>query len=66
MADPYRVLIVDDDAEHAEMVTEFLTISGPFIIDWAENVNALWGCLATKEYDIIACRMATGLTRWSR
>jgi two-component system cell cycle sensor histidine kinase/response regulator CckA len=53
MTDSYRVLIVDDDAEHAEMVTEFLTISGTFTIDWAENVNALWGYLAAKEYDII-------------
>ena len=53
MIDPYRVLIVDDDAEHAEMVSEFLKISGPFEIDWAENVNALWCCLAAKEYDII-------------
>jgi two-component system cell cycle sensor histidine kinase/response regulator CckA len=53
MADSYRVLIVDDDAEHAEMVTEFLKISGPFTVDWAENVNALWGRLAAKEYDII-------------
>jgi PAS domain S-box-containing protein len=53
MADSYRVLIVDDDADHAEMVTEFLKISGPFVIDWAENVNALWRYLEAKDYDII-------------
>jgi two-component system, cell cycle sensor histidine kinase and response regulator CckA len=53
MADSYRVLIVDDDAEHAEMVTEFLKISGPFKVEWAGNVNALWRSLETKTYDII-------------
>lgn len=53
MADSYHVLIVDDDAEHAEMVTEFLKISGPFMVDWAENVTALWGCLESNPYDII-------------
>ncbi len=53
MVDSYRVLIVDDDADHAEMVSEFLKISGPFMIDWADNINALWSRLASKEYDII-------------
>ncbi len=53
MADSYRVLIVDDDTEHAEMVAEFLRISGPFTVDWAENVNALWRCLESQPYDII-------------
>jgi PAS domain S-box-containing protein len=53
MPDIYRVLIVDDDAEHAELVTEFLKISGPFTVNWAENVKALWQCLAANEYDII-------------
>jgi two-component system cell cycle sensor histidine kinase/response regulator CckA len=53
MADSYRVLIVDDDAEHAEMVAEFLRISGPFEADWAESVSALWRTLAANEYDII-------------
>jgi two-component system cell cycle sensor histidine kinase/response regulator CckA len=53
MTDTYRVLIVDDDAEHAEMVTEFLKISGPFMVDWAGNVNALWARLAGNTYDIL-------------
>lgn len=53
MADSYRVLIVDDDAEHAEMVGEFLKISGPFVVEWADNIDAFWSRLAAKEYDII-------------
>jgi PAS domain S-box-containing protein len=53
MSDSYRVLIVDDDAEHAEMVSEFLKISGMFVLDWAGNVNSLWNCLEAKAYDII-------------
>lgn len=53
MADAYRVLIVDDDAEHAEMVSEFLKISGSFATDWAGNVAALWGCLEANTFDII-------------
>lgn len=49
----YRVLIVDDDYSHAEMVREFLTISGFGAVDYAENLRQLWRYLEKPEYDII-------------
>lgn len=49
----YRVLIVDDDFTHAEMVREFLTVSGFGAVDYAENVSQLWRYLEKPAYDII-------------
>jgi PAS domain S-box-containing protein len=49
----YRVLIVDDDYAHAEMVREFLTISGLGSVAYAENVRRLWELLKESDYDIV-------------
>jgi PAS domain S-box-containing protein len=49
----YRVLIIDDDAAHAEMVSEFLRLSGFPDIDRAGNIHGLWECLKQVRYDII-------------
>ena len=49
----YRVLVVDDDYAHAEMVREFLTISGFGAVDYAENVHQLWDFLKKPDYDIV-------------
>lgn len=49
----YRVLIVDDDFSHAEMVREFLTVSGFGAVDYAENVAQLWKYLEKPNYDIM-------------
>lgn len=49
----YRVLVVDDDLAQAEMVSEFLRISGFKEIDRASNIRSLWQKLAHHEYDIV-------------
>ena len=41
----YRVLIVDDDQAQAEMVGEFLRISGFKEISYASDIHSLWQTL---------------------
>jgi PAS domain S-box-containing protein len=53
LKDAYRVLIVEDEQEQAEMVQEFLRLSGPFITKWSPTVQDLWGHLNESEYDVI-------------
>ncbi len=50
---PYRVLIVDDDYAQAEMVSEFLRISGYHGIDHAPTISRLWELLKQGSYDIV-------------
>lgn len=54
----YRLLIVDDDLAQAEMVSEFLRISGYTHIDHAADVRSAWQRLAQsttagQPYDIL-------------
>ena len=53
MSNATRVLIVDDDHAQAEMVREFLRISGHREIDHATNIRSLWARLKEHPYDII-------------
>ena len=53
MNDAYHILIVDDDHAHAEMVIEFLRISGYSHMDWAENIRDFWKQLDLGSYDIV-------------
>ena len=53
MAEAYRVLIVDDDAEHVEMMTEYLKISGSFDVTWVDDLHGLWEHLESSQYDIV-------------
>lgn len=53
MENEYRVLIVDDDRAQAEMLGEFLRISGYKDTDWAENINSVWRLLGEQNYDIV-------------
>lgn len=53
MSDAYRVLIVDDDNAQAEMVSEFLRISGYKDIGHAPNIRSLWLKLKEQAYDIV-------------
>lgn len=39
---PYHVLMVEDEREQAELVMEYLQVSGPFKIDWSKNIQGLW------------------------
>lgn len=49
----YRILIVDDDVGQAEMLREFLRISGFSHVDHVENIYSLWQALKRQVYDII-------------
>lgn len=53
MTSAYRVLIVDDDLAQAEMVSEFLRLSGYTDIDHAGDIRAAWRCLDEREYDVM-------------
>lgn len=50
---PYRVLIVDDDVEQAEMLREFLRLSGFNEVAHAPNIYNLWRLLDEEHFDII-------------
>lgn len=49
----YRVLLIEDDYDQAEMVFEFLQLEGPFEVEVAGDLEALWAQLATREYDLL-------------
>ncbi len=53
MVDTVRVLIVDDDPAQAEMVMEFLHISGFSPVSRVRDIQSLWSCLESEQYDII-------------
>jgi len=53
MAEVYRVLIVDDDLAQAEMLSEFLRVSGFRYIDRVPNIHTFWQKLKERSYDII-------------
>ena len=53
MSDTYRVLIVDDDPAQAEMVTEFLRVSGFKSVDWANSIRKMWEFLQERSFDIV-------------
>jgi two-component system cell cycle sensor histidine kinase/response regulator CckA len=48
-----RILIVDDDIGQADMLREFLRISGFSAIEHVENIRDLWRRLKDHTYDII-------------
>lgn len=50
---PYRVLLVEDDPDQAELVMDFLRAAGPFKVDWAENLGALWDHLELVVHEIL-------------
>lgn len=53
MSAAYRVLIVDDDLAQAEMVSEFLRLSGYSDIVHAGDIRAAWRCLDEREFDVM-------------
>lgn len=49
---PLSVLIVDDNEDHAQLALEFLKLSGPYEVDIADCLEALWEKLAVGRYDV--------------
>src|SRR5258706_14859696 len=55
MPDPIRVLVVDDDPAHAEMVVQFLRLTETWAnagIDTASSYDEALKVLATQTYDV--------------
>src|SRR4051794_12270067 len=55
MADPIRVLVVDDDLAHAEMVVQFLRLTeawGDAAIDLAASYDEALQVFTTRSYDV--------------
>ncbi|MGH2524986.1 MAG: response regulator, partial [Anaerolineales bacterium] len=53
MTDSLRVLIVDDNEDHARLAAEFLMASGSFAIEVAQDLQELWDYLAAQEFDVV-------------
>jgi DNA-binding response OmpR family regulator len=47
-----RILVVEDDVQLADMLTEALT-NQQFIVDVANDGDMAWHCLETLEYDLV-------------
>jgi DNA-binding response OmpR family regulator len=47
-----RILVVEDDVQLADMLTEALT-NHQFIVDVANEGEIAWHCLSTLEYDLV-------------
>lgn len=53
MPEPLRVLIVEDNEDHARLACEFLQVAGDFVTDTAADLQALWERLAAAPYDVV-------------
>jgi len=53
MADSYSVLVVEDDREHAELISEMLRISGPFHTTTVTCLSELWLKLREEQPDVM-------------
>ncbi len=49
----YRVLLLEDDYDQAEMIYEFLQLAGPFTVDLVNDIKSLWSRLTEGEYDVL-------------
>jgi two-component system, cell cycle sensor histidine kinase and response regulator CckA len=49
----YHVLLVDDSPDQAELIQEYLGLEGKYVIEWANDVPALWSLIDKPELDII-------------
>jgi two-component system, cell cycle sensor histidine kinase and response regulator CckA len=47
------ILIVDDDLAHAEMVQEYLRLSGFEALESALSLEEMWACLDQRNYDVV-------------
>jgi PAS domain S-box-containing protein len=53
MPTTYRVLVVDDDYQHAALVCELLRTAGAFVVDLAMDSADMWDHLDAKAYDVM-------------
>ena len=53
MMDAWRVLLVEDDPDHADLAVGFLTASGPFQVTRAGSLREQWQALERGSFDVI-------------
>jgi CheY-like chemotaxis protein len=53
ITETYRILLVEDDDEQAELLKEYLTISGPFITERTNTIKGFWEQISSSKYDAI-------------
>ncbi len=53
MTEAYRILLVEDDDEQAELLKEYLTISGPFVTERTNTIKGFWKQISSAKYDAI-------------
>ena len=53
MALSYRVLIVEDDPGHAQIIQDYLTMDESFMVEWVDCVEDMWAELQEGGYDIV-------------
>lgn len=53
MTEVYRILLVEDDDEQAELLEEYLTISGPFVTERTNTIKGFWKQISSVKYDAI-------------
>jgi len=53
MPEPTRVLVVDDNEDHAHLAAEFLHMSGPFSVRTARDTQEMWRALAAEVPDLV-------------
>ncbi len=53
MTDSLRVLVVDDNEDHARLAAEFLQMSGAFVVKTAQDMQEMWTILDRGPQDIV-------------
>ncbi len=53
MIEPTRVLVVDDNEDHARLAAEFLHMSGSFNVRVAQDIEEMWRALAAEVPDVV-------------
>ena len=48
-----RVLLVEDDPEHAQLIRDCLALDGSFIVDWVDYAHLIWDALDNNTYHIV-------------
>jgi two-component system, cell cycle sensor histidine kinase and response regulator CckA len=50
---PYRVLLVEDDPGHAQIVQDYFSLAESFLVEWVDCVEDLWVELKQGGYDVV-------------
>ena len=53
MTEAYRILLVEDDDEQADLLKEYLTISGPFVTERTNTIKGFWKQISSAKYDAV-------------